>query len=137
VSRATVEAYFAAINADSFADLAKVFTPDVEIHTVGTRPVVGREAALAHFPRILARFTEHDDQVTRWIDTPDAIVTEILFEGRLAGGRPVSFEALDVFDVADGVITRVTTWYDTRDVRRQVADRTVDSSSVQRREEAG
>jgi catechol 2,3-dioxygenase-like lactoylglutathione lyase family enzyme len=88
VSRATVEAYFASINADSFADLAKVFTPDMEIHTVGTRPVVGREGALAHFPRFLARFTEHDDQVSRWIETPDAIVTEILFEDRLTSGRP-------------------------------------------------
>jgi hypothetical protein len=45
VSRATVEAYFASVNADSFADLTKEFTPDVETHNVRTRPVVGREGS--------------------------------------------------------------------------------------------
>jgi steroid delta-isomerase-like uncharacterized protein len=120
VSRAAVEGYFAAINSDSFADLASVFAEDVEIHTVGGQPVVGREAALAHFPQVLATYAEHEDRVTRWIETSEAIVTEIDFEGKLADGRAVVFPALDVFDLRDGRITRVTTWYDTRDVRRQV-----------------
>ncbi|MCE3551644.1 nuclear transport factor 2 family protein [Pseudonocardia sp. RS11V-5] len=120
MSRAVVEGYFAAINSDSFADLAAVFADDVEIHTVGATPVVGREAALAHFPKVLASYAEHEDRVTRWIETPGAIVTEIDFEGKLADGRPVVFCALDVFDLRDGRIAKVTTWYDTRDVRRQV-----------------
>jgi ketosteroid isomerase-like protein len=121
MSRAAVEAYFAAINADSFADLADVFTPDVEIHTIGAKPIAGCSAALAHFPAILAKFTEHDDTVTRWIEAPEAIVTDIAFTGRLAGGQPVAFPALDIFDLAGGRIRRVTTWYDTRDLRRQLA----------------
>lgn len=121
MSRAVVEAYFAAINADAFAELAGVFAEDVEIHTVGAEPVVGREAALAHFPEVLANYAEHSDRVTRWIETRDAIVTEIDFAGKLTDGRPVVFPALDVFDLRDGRIARVTTWYDTRDVRRQVA----------------
>lgn len=120
MSRAVVEGYFAAINSDSFADLAEVFADDVEIHTVGAEPVVGRAAALAHFPAVLANYAEHEDRVTRWIETPEAIVTEIDFEGKLADGRPVVFSALDVFDLRAGRIARVTTWYDTRDVRRQV-----------------
>ena len=120
MSRAAVEAYFRAVNADAFADLAEVFAEDVEIHTVGAGPVVGREAALAHFPAVLANYAEHSDRVTRWIETPETIVTEIDFEGKLADGRPVAFSALDVFDLRDGRIVRVTTWYDTRDVRRQV-----------------
>lgn len=118
--RAPVEQYFAALNADAYDDLAAVFTEDVEIHTVGAKPVVGRAAALAHFPRVLAGYAEHRDRVTRWIETPEAIVTEIEFTGRLGDGRPVEFPALDVFDLREGRITRVTTWYDTRDVRRQV-----------------
>lgn len=125
MSRAAVEGYFTAINSDSFADLAAVFAPDVEIHTVGAEPVVGRDAALAHFPRVLAAYGEHDDRVTRWISGvddagEDAIVCDIAFTGRLADGREVRFDALDVFDVRDGLITRVTTWYDTRLVARQV-----------------
>ena len=78
-----VEAYFAAINSDRFADLAAVFAPSVEIHTVGAAPVVGREVALAHFPALLAGYAEHRDEVTRWIVAPDAVVCEIAFTGRL------------------------------------------------------
>ena len=118
--RGAVERYFAAINAEDWAALADVFTPDVEISTVGAAPVRGRDAALAYFPRLLAGYTEHTDTVTRWIEAPDAIVTEIGFDGRLADGRPVVFDALDVFDLRDGRIARVRTWFDTRDVRRQV-----------------
>jgi hypothetical protein len=119
-----VEAYFAAINGDRFADLAAVFAPSVEIHTVGAAPVVGRDAALAHFPALLAGYAEHRDEVTRWIVAPDAVVCEIAFTGRLRDGRPVAFDAVDVFDVvvdgaADG-ITRIGTWFDTRAVARQV-----------------
>jgi ketosteroid isomerase-like protein len=118
--RSVVEGYFAAINSDSFADLEQVFAEEVEIHTVGAKPVVGRAAAMAHFPKVLATYSEHDDQVTRWIEAGDAVVTEIHFEGKLADGRPITFEALDVFDLVDGRIVKVVTWYDTRDVRRQV-----------------
>lgn len=124
-NRAAVEGYFAAMNSNSFADLEKVFAPEVEIHTVGTEPVVGRDAAVAHFPNVLAGYAAHEDEVTRWIagtddGGADAIVCDIAFVGRLADGREVRFDALDVFDVRDGLITRVTTWYDTRLVARQV-----------------
>ncbi|WP_166462945.1 nuclear transport factor 2 family protein [Amycolatopsis acidicola] len=118
--RAVVERYFAAINSDSFGDLAKVFAEDVEIHTVGAPAVAGREAALGHFPKILAGYAEHEDRVTRWIEATDAITTEIDFAGRLRDGRPITFSALDVFDLRDGLITKVTTWYDTRALRRQL-----------------
>ena len=122
MNRAAVEGYFAAINADSFADLATVLARDVEIHTVGAEPVVGRDAAIAHFPRVLAAYSAHEDRVTRWIEAGDTIVTEIDFEGALTDGRPVTFSALDVFDLAEGRIRRIATWFDTRDVRRQVKE---------------
>jgi len=124
VSRAVVEGYFAAINADRFTELADVLAPGVEIHTVGSAPVVGRDAALAHFPALLANYAEHDDRVTRWIEAPRsdtaAIVCEIAFRGRLNDGRPVAFDALDVFDLAGDRIVRVATWFDTYDLRRQL-----------------
>jgi ketosteroid isomerase-like protein len=120
MSRPAVEGYFAAINADRFGDLVAVLAPDVEIHTVGAATVRGCDAAVAHFPAVLAGYAAHDDRVTRWIEAPDAIVCEIRFEGRLRDGRPVAFDALDVFDVRDGRITKIVTWYDTRAVARQV-----------------
>ena len=35
---------------------------DVEIHTVGADPVVGRDAAIAHFPRVLAAYSTTTDR---------------------------------------------------------------------------
>ena len=119
-ARSAVEAYFAAINSDRFADLAAVFATDVEIVTTGAPPVIGREAALAHFPVVLAGYSSHDDAVTRWIEAGDTVVCEIVFSGTLTDGRAVTFDALDVFDTADGWITRVGTWFDTRSVARQI-----------------
>ncbi|TCK22412.1 nuclear transport factor 2 family protein [Pseudonocardia endophytica] len=118
--RTLVEAYFAAINTEDFDGLAAVFAPDVEIHTTGSDPVLGRDAALAHFRAVLANYPSHTDAVTRWIEAPDAVVCEIAFTGRLADGREIRFDALDVFDAGDDAITRVSTWYDTRSVARQV-----------------
>lgn len=119
-ARSCVEAYFAAINSDRFGDLAAVFAEDVEIVTTGAPPVHGRDAALAHFPRVLAGYGEHHDEVTRWIEAGDTVVCEIAFRGTLADGRPVTFDALDVFDTAGDRITRVGTWFDTRAVARRV-----------------
>lgn len=119
-ARACVQAYFAAINADRFGDLAEVFTADVEIVTAGSEPVRGRDAALAHFPRVLAGYTEHTDTVTRWIEAGETVVCEIAFTGTLGDGRPVAFDAVDVFDLRDGRIARIGTWFDTRAVARQV-----------------
>lgn len=118
--RELAEKYFAAVNADDFDGLAALFDPDVEIHTTGSAPVVGRDAAIAHFRSVLAAYAEHDDRVTRWIEAPDAVVCEIAFEGRLQDGRQIRFDALDVFDAGPGGITRVGTWFDTRSVARQV-----------------
>jgi hypothetical protein len=46
-------------------------------------------------------------------------VVEVAFAGRTTAGRPVAF---DVFDLAPGSgrIRRLSTWYDTAAVRRQV-----------------
>lgn len=118
--RKQVEGYFEAINSEDFDGLSAMFAPDVEIHTTGAEPVVGREAALAHFRSVLSHYPEHLDAVTRWIEAEDAVVCEIAFTGRLADGREIRFDALDVFDADDRGITRVATWYDTRSVARQV-----------------
>ncbi|QRP43106.1 nuclear transport factor 2 family protein [Amycolatopsis sp. FDAARGOS 1241] len=123
-ARTSVEAYFSSINAERFPELIEVFAENVRIHVVGATPVAGREAAITHFVKLLAGYAEHDDCVTRWIEADDAgtgsVVTEIDFTGRLLDGRPIAFAALDVFDLRDGRIAKVTTWYDTREVRRQV-----------------
>ncbi len=119
-NRGVVEAYFAAINADRFADLGPLWHPEGELHAVGAPPRVGRDAVVAHFPAVLGSYAKHHDQVTRWIEAGDTLVTEIRFSGELVDGRPVEFEAVDVFDLLDGVIVRLGSWYDTRAVARMV-----------------
>jgi hypothetical protein len=49
-------------------------------------------------------------------------VVEVSFTGRTTAGRAVAFDAVDVFDLAPGSgrIRRLSTWYDTAAVRRQV-----------------
>ncbi len=49
------------------------------------------------------------------------MTAEIDFRGRTEDGRPVTFKAVDVFDLVDGKIARVSIWYDTHGVRRQLA----------------
>lgn len=118
--RKLVEGYFDAINTEDWDGLAAVFATGVEIHTTGSEPVVGRDAALAHFRAVLANYPSHLDDVTRWIEAPDAVVCEIAFTGRLSDGREIRFDALDVFDAGPDGITKVSTWFDTRAVARQV-----------------
>ena len=47
---------------------------------------------------------------------------EIRFEGRLACGTPLAFDAVDVFDVRDGLISRLSSWYDSHAVRAALLD---------------
>lgn len=119
-NRATVEAYFAAINADRYADLERLWHPDGEMRPVGTPPLIGRAAVVAHFPAVLGPYAEHHDEVTRYVEAGDTVLAEIRFEGTLADGRPVGFDAVDVFDLRDGVIVALSSWFDTRAVARMV-----------------
>ena len=118
--RELVGTYFAAMNSDRFADLEPLWHPDGELHAVGAPPRIGRAAVLAHFPAVLAGYAAHHDEVTRWIEAGDTVVTEIRFTGELRDGRPVVFDAVDVFDLAEGAIIRLSSWYDTRAVARMV-----------------
>ena len=40
-------------------------------------------------------------------------VVEVSFTGRTTDGRPVAFDAIDVFDLAGPRIRRLSTWYET------------------------
>jgi len=119
--RATVEAYFAAVNARDFDALAALFAEDATFSPVGSRDRQGRADIAAYYPPLLAGFERGTDTPTR-ISVADRVVTvEIGFEGRTVGGADIAFDAVDVFDIdEDGHIARLSLWYDTRDVARQV-----------------
>jgi uncharacterized protein (TIGR02246 family) len=117
-----VTAYFAAVNAEDWAALAGLWEPDAELIATGAGPRRGREAILAYYPRVLAGYAEHEDRPVRYITDGSTVVVEVSFTGRTTAGRAVAFDAVDVFDLAPGSgrIRRLSTWYDTAAVRRQV-----------------
>ena len=115
-----VSAYFDAINAEDWDALAPLWEPDAELYPAGARPRRDREAILAYYPRLLAGWAEHTDQPGRRITEASTVVVEIAFTGTTGEGRPVAFDAVDVFDLAGPRIRRLSIWYDTAGVLRQV-----------------
>lgn len=113
--------YFDAINNDRWDRLDDALAADVVISPPGMAQVQGLEAAKSHYARLLAGFGEHVDDLTRVLVSGDSVTAEIDFRGRTEDGRPVTFKAVDVFDLVDGKIARVSIWYDTHGVRRQLA----------------
>ena len=99
----------AAVDAEDFDTLREVLHPDVALTACGSRPRQGSEAVLDLFRAIFERFPVHSDVPTRRH-----------FEGRSATGVDVAFEAVDVFDVVDGRIVRLTQWLDSAHLERQL-----------------
>jgi ketosteroid isomerase-like protein len=118
---AAVQRYFECINGEDWDGLRAVFADDVELRPVGVPPRHGVEAAVDYYATLLVGFPEHDDQPQRFLVSGDSVTVEIHYVGRTAAGAEVVFDAVDVFDVEDGRIKRVSIWYDTHGVRRQVA----------------
>lgn len=125
-----VGAYFAAVNAEDWAALESLFEADASLVATGARPRRGRADVVAYFPRVLAGYASHADRPGRRITEGSAVVVEVSFTGETTDGRTVAFDAIDVFDLAPGAgagsgsggarIQRLTTWYDTAAVLRQV-----------------
>jgi len=115
-----VRAYFEAINAEDFERLAGVWTPKAELRAVGARPRRGREEIMGYFRGVFEPWASHFDRPMRVIVAGDVVVTEIEFKGVTHYDKELTFDALDVFDLADGLIARLTTWYDLAWVRSQL-----------------
>jgi ketosteroid isomerase-like protein len=121
--RATVAAYFDALNADRFDELRAVFAPDIVIEMGGSAPRRGVDAAIAYYPRALATIPVHHDDPVAVLVADDGLTAavEIMFTGRTTDDRPVAFTAVDLFDLdAVGRVVRLRSFYDTDHVARQL-----------------
>ena len=118
--RAVVESYFAAVNAEDFDTLRRVLHPDIELTACMSRPRHGLESVVAFFDAVFGRYPEHSDIPTRLICDGNSVVAEIHFEGRSATGAEIVFEAVDVFDLTGGRIRRLSQWFDSADLQRQL-----------------
>jgi ketosteroid isomerase-like protein len=116
-----ITAYFEAVNGRDVDALSALFADDVELRPVGSPPLRGRDAVIAYYPPLIAGFAELRDEPVRVSVAGDVVTVEIAVVGRTLAGADVAFDAVDVFDLdADGRIVRLSLWYDTRDVARQV-----------------
>jgi uncharacterized protein (TIGR02246 family) len=115
-----IRAYFDALNAEDWPRMAALWADHAELRAVGARPRRGREQIMSYFTPLFEPWARHRDTPTRFIGDGDAVVVEVEFTGTTHDGRELSFDAVDVFDLAGGAIARLTTWYDLAWVRKQL-----------------
>ena len=109
----TIQSYFTALNTEDWELMATVLDPELDLVPSGSRPRTGSDKAIAMFQKIFERFPVHQDNPTRFICDGSTVVVEITFNGATADGRELSFDAVDIFDVRDGRICRLSQWFDT------------------------
>lgn len=88
----------------------------------GRRLIAGRHSVLAWYDGLFAPWSHHHDEVVRAAVAGDIVTAEIVFTGATRDGRPVRFEALDVFHLCDGRIVDLAIWHDVLTTRRLLAD---------------
>ncbi len=116
-------AYLDSLNTEDWDRLRGLWWPDARLRAVGTRVRSGPDDILSYFRSALGPWQEHRDEATRVLPCGDAVTVELHFTGRTAGGLAVSFDAVDVFDLRDGRIAALSSWYDIADVRSRLAGR--------------
>ena len=110
---AVVKGYFTALNDEDWDLMASVLHPELDLIPSGSRPRIGADKAIAMFQKIFERFPVHQDNPTRFLEAGNTVVVEITFNGATQDGREVAFDAVDIFDVEDGRICRLSQWFDT------------------------
>ncbi len=110
---AVVKDYFVALNGEDWDLMASVLHPELDLIPSGSRPRIGSDKAIAMFKKIFDRFPAHQDSPTRFLAAGNTVVVEITFNGATQDGQEVTFDAVDIFDVDNGRISRLSQWFDT------------------------
>jgi ketosteroid isomerase-like protein len=118
VSHPAIDTYFEAINSEDWDRLRTIWADDAVVIAVGAPPRVGPDAIMRHYMKLFNAFTAHCDTATRTLPSGDAYTVEVTFTGTTHDGRDVTFDAVDVFDVREEKIVRLTNWYDLVYVRK-------------------
>ena len=113
--------YFDCINREDWDGLAELWTDDAELRVVAARPRVGKADVLSYYPKALGLYPRHHDEARRISVDGDVVVIEIRFAGETADGTPVSFDAVDVFDLRLGMLWKMSSWFDIDHIRRQIS----------------
>jgi ketosteroid isomerase-like protein len=114
-----LDAYFGGLDGEDWASLAALFADDAELVAPGAHRR-GAAAVAQYFRDALAPYPDHHDRPGRRFVAGSTATVEIHFSGRMANGAAIEFDAVDVFELHDGRITRLTSWYDSHEVRRSL-----------------
>jgi ketosteroid isomerase-like protein len=120
----TVRNYFTCLDTENWDAMRELWHVDAELRAVGTRARKGVDEVIAYFSTLFAPWPRHTDAPTRLLISGHTVVAEVTFTGTTADGRDVSFDAVDVFDLAEGRIRRLTNWYDLAYARRVLSGST-------------
>jgi ketosteroid isomerase-like protein len=119
--RDVVRRYFDYVNTDQWDAFRELWHPECVTTPVEGPQRHGVDEVVALYPLLLSPFPQHLDDPVRVLVSGDSATVEIRFTGTLHDGRVVEFDALDVFDLEDGLIRRLRYWYDPAPVLAQIA----------------
>lgn len=117
----TISRYFHCLDHEDWPQMRELWHEDGILLATGARPRHGIAEVMDLFAKLFVPWAKHRDAPTRIIEAGDTITVEVTFTGTTADGRTVTFDAIDVFDLSDGRIRRMSNWYDTAYARRMLA----------------
>jgi ketosteroid isomerase-like protein len=117
-TREIVEAYFDRMNREDWEGLGELFQEDAVLEAPGFPRQRGRDTVRTYFQAALGIYPKHYDDPVRIVVAGDTATVNIHYEGTLANGYELIFDAVDVFDMRDGLIGELTSWYDSHMVRQ-------------------
>jgi ketosteroid isomerase-like protein len=121
-ARRIVQRYFECLNSEDWDGMRELWTEQGALQATGARPRQGREEVVAYYAKIFSLWAEHRDEPTRVLVSGDTVTVEVRFTGTTPRGKRVEFEAVDVIDLDDGRIERLTNWYDVAYARAELAE---------------
>jgi ketosteroid isomerase-like protein len=123
-----IDAYFDALNQERWEPLSTLFASDATLHAPGSPPRGGRDAIGMYFVALLAPYVAHRHEVVRTHVAGGVVTVEVHVRAALANGESVEFDAVELFDVAGGVISRLRRLHDSQRVRSDLAQALAASS---------
>jgi ketosteroid isomerase-like protein len=121
-TRGAVLEYFRAANAKEWEALSEVFAADPELTGISGEPRHGRDNVVGAYARFLSPWVVHHDEVTRLVVAGRSAAVEVHFTGTTRNGSRLELDVLDLVDVDDGRIERLSFWIDLARLRRFLRD---------------